>query len=92
MHHMDAHVGTRIVAARRRKGMSQRTLANEIAKRTGKNPESVRRSLINNEPGHNAPRVATVELIAEITGQPMDFFRVVGGDDAPFRPAVGEAA
>lgn len=77
-------VGSRIVAARRRKGMSQRALAEAIAERTGKNPESVRRSLINNETGHNAPRMKTLELIAEITEQPLDFFRSAG-EGAPFR-------
>lgn len=71
------------MAARRRKGLSQRALATAIAERTGKDPESVRRSLINNEMGHNAPRMRTVELIAEITGQSLDFFRVE--PDQPFR-------
>lgn len=85
------HVGDRIKAARRRSGISQRALADAIAARTGKNPESVRRSLINNETGANAPRVGTLELIAEITGQPLDFFRVEV-EGAPFRDGLKDAA
>ena len=44
-------------------------------------PETVRRSLVNNETGKHAPRLQTLELIAEITDQPLEFF--VGASEVP---------
>ena len=80
-------IGDRIVAARKRKGMSQVKLAEAMAARSGLDPESVRRSLGNNERGKFAPRLRTIQVIAEITEQPLDWF--LGRDgDAPFRDAA----
>jgi len=76
-------IGSRIVAARKRKGMSQVKLAEALAERSGLDAESVRRSLGNNERGKFAPRIRTLQAIAEITEQPLDFF-VAADDDAPF--------
>lgn len=78
--HMDTtekqRIGQRIVAARSRKGMSQLKLAEALAERAGDviTAESVRRSLVNNENGIYAPRLRTLQSIAEITEQPLDFF------------------
>ena len=85
-------VGEKIVAARNRKGMSQVALATKLAERYGTDPETMRRSLGNNERGSYAPRLHRLQAIAEATGQPLEFFAVDGdrGDGAePFR---GEAA
>lgn len=55
-------------------------------------PETVRRSLVNNETGKYAPRLRTLELIAEITKQPLEFF--VGAPEVDPEPDrfPGEAA
>ena len=79
-------IGHRIVSARKRKGMSQVQLSEALAERSGLEPESVRRSLGNNERGKFAPRLRTLQAIAEITEQPLDFF--VSDDDAPFQDAA----
>lgn len=88
-------VGARIVAARRRVGMSQVALAEALAAYSGLKPETERRSLVNNETGRNTPRLHRLQAIAEATGQPLAFFAVeegggdAGGDLAPeFREAV----
>lgn len=78
-------IGGQIVAARKRKGMSQRDLAAALVERFGGEVDSMRRSLVNNETGKYAPRMRTLEAIAEITEQPLDFFRANG-------PASREAA
>ena len=67
-------IGNRIRAARGRQGMSQRHLAERIAEVAGIEPETARRSLINNETGKFAPRLRTLEVIAQITEQPLEFF------------------
>lgn len=69
-------VGEKIVAARKRKGMSQVDLATALAKRYEKEPETIRRSLVNNETGKYAPRLHMLQAIAEETGQPLEFFSV----------------
>lgn len=86
-------VGRRIVAARKRKGMSQVELAKALAERYGRDSESVRRTLVNNETGKYSPRFHFLEAIAEATGQPLEFFAVEEGGDGdgepvPFREAV----
>jgi transcriptional regulator with XRE-family HTH domain len=82
-------VGERIVAARKRKGMSQVDLAAALAKRYGKEPETVRRSLVNNETGRYAPRLHMLQAIAEETEQPLEFFTVAEVDGgSPFRDAA----
>lgn len=84
-------IGERIVAARHRKGMSQVKLAAALAERSGLDPESVRRSIGNNERGKNAPRVRTLTAIAEILEQPLSFFvgaPEVDASTAPFRDAA----
>lgn len=85
-------IGLRIVAARKRKGLSQVGLAEALAERAGNvvESESVRRSLGNNERGKYAPRLRTLEAIAEITDQPISFFlgpAEVGPAPDPFRHA-----
>ena len=67
-------VGERIVTARKQKGLSQVALATLIAARYGKEPETVRRSLVNNETGKYAPRLHMLQAIAEETEQPLEFF------------------
>lgn len=67
-------IGDKIRDARGRQGMSQSQLAALIAERTGLEPESARRSLVNHEGGRFAPRRRTLEIIAEVTGQPLEFF------------------
>lgn len=67
-------IGERIKAARKRQGMSQVQLSEAMAAKSGMEPETVRRSLVNNETGKHAPRLQTLEVIAEITGQPLEFF------------------
>lgn len=67
-------IGRQIVAARKRQGMSQVQLSEAMAARSGMEPETVRRSLVNNETGRFAPRLRTLEVIAEITQQPLEFF------------------
>jgi len=81
-----AMVGERIVSARKRKGMSQVDLAVALAARYGKESETVRRSLVNNETGKYAPRLHMLQAIAEATGQPLEFFTAVedGGTPVPF--------
>lgn len=86
-------VGQRIVAARKRKGMSQVDLAKKLAERYGRDPESVRRTLVNNETGKYSPRLHLLEAIAEATEQPLEFFAVEEGGDGdgaavPFWKAV----
>lgn len=86
-------VGARIVAARKRRGMSQVDLSRVLAARYGRDPESVRRTLVNNETGKYSPRLHFLEAIAEATGQPLEFFAVeegggAVGDAVPFREAV----
>ena len=83
-------VGERIVAARKRKGMSQVALSRVLAARYGRDPESVRRTLVNNETGKYSPRLHFLEAIAEATEQPLEFFAVeegggANGDPVPFR-------
>lgn len=78
-------VGERIVAARNRKGISQVDLAKRLAARYGKEPETVRRSLVNNETGRYAPRLHMLQAIAEETEQPLEFFTVAEDDGgSPF--------
>ena len=67
-------IGRQIKAARKRQGMSQKQLSEAMAARSGMEPETVRRSLVNNETGKYAPRLRTLEAIAHITGQPLEFF------------------
>lgn len=86
-------VGKRIVAARKRKGMSQVALSRALAERYGRDPESVRRTLVNNETGKYSPRLHFLEAIAEATEQPLEFFAIGEGGDAdgqavPFQEAV----
>lgn len=87
-------IGQRIVAARRRKGMSQVDLAAALAERFGSGGrnavETARRALVNNETGKNAPRLGRLEAIAEITEQPLAFFVSSEGDTIPepFRDAA----
>lgn len=84
-------LGHNIVRARKRKGMSQLKLAEALAARTDIEPESVRRSLVNHENGKFAPRLRTLEAIAEITDQPLSFFLgspEVDTEDAPFPSAA----
>jgi len=86
-------VGERIVAARKRKGMSQVELSKVLAERYGRDPESVRRTLVNNETGKYSPRLHFLEAIAAATEQPLAFFAVEEGGEAdgeavPFREAV----
>lgn len=82
-------VGQRIVTARKRKGMSQVALAKRLAARFEKDPETMRRSLVNNETGRYAPRLHTLQAIAEETEQPLEFFAVAEVDGAgPFRDAA----
>ena len=86
-------VGERIVAARKRKGMSQVELATKLAERYSTDPETIRRSLGNNERGEYAPRLHRLQAIAEATGQPLEFFAVEeeapgDADGRPFREAV----
>ncbi len=82
-------VGKRIIAARKRKGMSQVELAKRLAERYEADPETMRRSLGNNERGEYAPRLHRLQAIAEITEQPLEFFAVEeGGDGSPFRDAA----
>ena len=86
-------VGKRIVAARKRKGMSQVDLARVLAERYDREPESMRRTLVNNETGKYSPRLHLLQAIAEATGQPLEFFAVEEGGDGdgeavPFREAV----
>lgn len=83
-------VGGRIVAARKRIGMSQAKLAEALAERSGLDAESVRRSIGNNERGKYSPRLRTLEAIAEITEQPISFFLgapEVDASTATFPPA-----
>lgn len=68
-------IGERIRSARKRKGISQVQLSEALAERFGGGAENIRRSLVNNEQGKYAPRMRTLEAIAEITGQPLDYFR-----------------
>lgn len=78
-------VGERIVAARKRRGMSQVDLATALARKYGKEPETVRRSLVNNETGRYAPRLHMLQAIAEETGQPLEFFTAAeDGGGSPF--------
>lgn len=82
-------VGERIVAARKRKGISQVELAARLAARYEKEPETVRRSLVNNETGKYAPRLHTLQAIAEETEQPLEFFTAAeDGGDLPFPDAA----
>lgn len=76
-------IGERIVSARKRKGMSQVKLAEALAERAGVAPETARRSLVNNETGKFAPRVKTLQAIAEITEQPLEFFVSPEADTSP---------
>lgn len=73
-------VGERIVAARKRKGMSQVALSKVLAEKYGRDSESVRRTLVNNETGKNSPRLHFLQAIAEATEQPLEFFVV---EEAP---------
>ncbi len=70
--------------------MSQVKLAEALAERSGLDAESARRSLGNNERGKYAPRLRTLQAIAEITGQPLDFFvsPEVATEREPFQGAA----
>lgn len=82
-------VGGRIVTARKRKGMSQVDLATRLAARYGREPETVRRSLVNNETGKYTPRLHMLQAIAEETEQPLEFFTAVeDGGERPFQDAA----
>lgn len=82
-------VGERIVAARSRKGISQVDLAKRLAVRYDKEPETIRRSLVNNETGKYAPRLHMLQAIAEETEQPLEFFTAAeDGGTSPFRDAA----
>lgn len=76
------------MAARKRKGMSQVDLAKRLAERYGRDSESVRRTLVNNETGKYSPRLHFLEAIAEATEQPLEFFAIEGGGDADGQDAV----
>jgi transcriptional regulator with XRE-family HTH domain len=80
-------VGEKIVLARKRRGMSQVDLATVLAAKYGKEPETIRRSLVNNETGKYAPRLHMLQAIAEATEHSLDFFAVEGADASgvPFR-------
>lgn len=80
-------VGAKIVAARKRRGISQVELSRRLAERLGREPESVRRTLINNERGRNVPRMGFLEAIADELGESLDSFRL-GAEDG----ATGKAA
>lgn len=79
-------VGERIVSARKRKGMSQVELSKRLAVKYGREPESVRRTLVNNETGKNTPRLHFLASIAEITEQPLEFFAVEESGDGDGGP------
>lgn len=84
-------VGERIVAARKRKGLSQVELSKRLAEKYGTDPESERRTLGNNERGTYEPRLHRLEAIAEATSQPLEFFAVEEGNGdggRPFREAA----
>lgn len=83
-------VGEKIIAARKRKGMSQVALATALAERYGTDSESERRTLGNNERGAYEPRLHRLQAIAEATEQPLEFFAVEednGDGSPPFRLA-----
>lgn len=80
-------VGAKIVAARKRQGISQVELSRRLADRLGREPESVRRTLINNERGRNVPRMGFLEAIADELGEPLDSFRLGAGDGATRKAA-----
>lgn len=82
-------VGEQIVKARKRAGLSQVDLAKKLAERYGKDAETIRRSLVNNETGKYAPRLHMLEAIAEATGQSLDFFSVEGENGSPFPGVEG---
>lgn len=79
-------IGKKIVSARKRKGMSQVELATRLGASLDREPESVRRTLINNERGRNVPRISFLRAIAEATGQPLDYFFRPGADDGASGP------
>ena len=81
-------VGERIVVARKRKGLSQVDLAAALAKRYDKEPETIRRSLVNNETGKYSPRLHMLQAIAAETEQTLEFFTAAEAGDAPFRDAA----
>lgn len=88
------YVGWRIRKARElANDMSQVELSERLAARyPGKKPETIRRSLVNNETGKYAPRLHLLQAIAEETGQPLEFFTPpvaeVGGSTRPFPNAA----
>lgn len=82
-------VGDRIRAARSRKGISQVALAQTLGAYFGVDGETMRRSLGNWERGKHEPRGKYLDAIAEITGQPLEFFRPEPGQD---RASVDAAA
>jgi len=51
----------------------------------------MRRSLVNNERGHNEPILRRLRVIAEETGQPLDFFAVDEEAGAAAGPFLEEA-
>lgn len=80
-------VGAKIVAARKRRGISQVELSRRLAERLGREPESVRRTLFNNETGRNVPRMGFLEAIADELGEPLDSFRSGAEDGADEKAA-----
>lgn len=86
-------IGLKIVSARKRIGMSQEALAEALAARSGIeiDPKSIRRSLVNNETGRYAPRLRTLQAIAEITSQPLDYFVADEEAATPAAPFPGAA-
>lgn len=80
-------VGQKIVSARKRKGISQVELSRRLGERLGRDPESVRRTLINNERGRNVPRMGFLEAIAAELDEPLGSFRLGAGDGATGKAA-----
>lgn len=74
-------IGDRIRAARKRRGMSQVELARRLAERYGRQPESVRRAIVNYETGKYSPRLHILQSIAEATDTPLAFF-AIGDEEA----------
>lgn len=67
-------IGSKIVSARKRRGLTQAQLSETLAARLNRSADTIRRSLVNWEGGKNEPRGYALEAIAEATGQPLDFF------------------
>lgn len=80
-------VGQKIVSVRTRKGVSQVELSKMLGKRLNRDPESVRRTLINNEKGRNVPRLPFLTAIAEVLDEPLSSFLSSAGDGASRKAA-----